>query len=155
MPKPRIIPSDRELQKLVDKGFTHQEIADMISKESGTPIARSTVSAALSRAGMTDRIRYEETIPWSPIKVEHNYHYALTMLRLLARRNEGDELDDEKNTRLDSWIEKLTNNNAVVVYVPESVHGFHYVERKPGDGKALTSLRVPAVSVKTTNGSAK
>lgn len=143
MAKPRIIPSDRELQKLVKKGYTHQEIADIISKESGTPIARSTVSAALSRAGMTDRVRYEETIPWSPIKVEHNYHYALTMLRLLARRNEGDALDDEKNTRLDSWIQKLNDNNAVVVYVPESASGFHYVERKPSDGKSLVSLRVP------------
>ncbi len=143
MAKPRIIPSDRELEKLVNKGHTHQEIADIISKETGHPIARSTVSAALSRAGLTDRVRYEETIPWSPIRVEHNYHYALSMLRLLARRNEGDVLDDEKNGRLDSWITKLENNNAVIVYVPESEKGFHYVERKPSDGKSLTSLRVP------------
>lgn len=152
MAKPRIIPSDRELQRLVNKGFTHQEIADIISEESGTPIARSTVSAALSRAGMTERIRYDEIIPWSPIKVEHNYHYALTMLRLLARRNEGDELDDEKNARLDSWIEKLTNNNAVVVYVPDSAVGFHYVERKPSDGKSFTSLRVPSTGTKARKG---
>jgi len=144
MGKERIIPSDRELQKLVKAGNTHQQIANIVSNNTGVPIARSSISAALSRAGMTDRIRYDDVIPWTPIKIEHNMHYALTMLRLLARRKNGDGLDDEKNLRLDSWVDKMNDNRAVVVYVPESESGFHYVARDKSDERdSLVSMRTP------------
>jgi hypothetical protein len=92
---------------------------------------------------MTDRIRYDETIPWTPIKIKHNMHYALMMLRLLARRNAEKELMPEQELRLDSWLARLEENKAVVVYVPTSEAGFHYVERIESDGESLTSLRVP------------
>ena len=144
MSRERIIPSDTKLQELVDLGMTHAEIADKVSADTGIPIARSTISAALSRAGLTDRVRYDEVIPWSPIKVEHNMHYALVCLRLLARRQNGDPLDDDKNDRLDSWLAKLETNNAVVSYYAPSADGFHYVPREDVDDMdAWTTMRTP------------
>lgn len=141
MAAPRYLPSDSMLQKYVDRGMTHQEIADLIAKESGVPIARSTVSAALSRAGLTNRVRYDEVIPWKRIKVEHNHHYALTMLRLEARLRNGSKLTEEQAKRLDSWKQRLNDEEAVVIYLENSDDGFYYVKRKPSDGASL--IRYP------------
>lgn len=141
MAAPRVLPSDSMLQKYVERGMTHQQIADLITKESGVPVARSTVSAALSRAGLTNRVRYDEVIPWKPIKSEHNHHYALTMLRLEARKRAGLELTEEQERRLSSWKQRLDDENALVVYLPDTDEGFFYVRRKPTDGASL--IRYP------------
>jgi len=133
MAAPRYLPSDKDLAKFVRQGMTHQEIADHIEKQTGHRVARASVSSALSRAGLTNRVRYEETIPWERIKIQHNHHYALQMLRLLARRNAGETLSEDKENRLNSWIEKLQQANAVTVYLPDSDDGFYYVKRKSGD----------------------
>jgi len=125
------------LQKYVERGLTHQQIADLITKETGVPIARSTVSAALSRAGLTDRVRYDEVIPWKPIKAIHNRHYALAMLRLEARRQGGLTLTEEQAKRLESWKAKLEEENALVVYLPDTEDGFYYVKRKPSEKDSL------------------
>ena len=137
MAAPRLVPSDSMLQKYVERGLTHQQIADLITKETGVPIARSTVSAALSRAGLTDRVRYDEVIPWKPIKAIHNRHYALAMLRLEARRQGGLTLTEEQAKRLESWKAKLEEENALVVYLPDTEDGFYYVKRKPSEKDSL------------------
>ena len=141
MAAPRILPSDSMLQKYVERGLTHQEIADLITKESGVPVARSTVSAALSRAGLTTRTRYDEMIPWKRIRVEHNHHYALTMLRLEARRRMDSQLTEDQSKRLESWKQRLEDEDAVVVYLPDTDEGFYYVRRKPSDGESMVRLR--------------
>lgn len=138
MGAPRYLPSDSILQRMVERGMTHAQIAEEVSRETGVRIARSTVSAALSRAGLTQRVRYLDTIPWSPIKTEHNHHYALTMLRAKAKRDQGIELDSDLEERLDSWLQRLADNDAVVAYVYESPDGFYYVPREPGDGDGIT-----------------
>ena len=144
MGKNRIIPSDKKLQQFVDEGMTHAAIAKKVSIDTGTPVARSTISAALCRAGLTDRKRYQDVIPWTPIKSEHNMHYALVCLRLLARRKKGEELDKGKNDRLDSWLTKLIDNDAVVSYYAPSETGFHYIPRKPSDDpSAWITMRSP------------
>ena len=141
MAAPRILPSDSMLQKYVERGLTHQQIADLITKESGVPVARSTVSAALSRAGLTTRTRYDEMIPWKRIRVEHNHHYALTMLRLEARHRMGSQLTEDQSKRLESWKQRLVDEDAVVVYLPDTDEGFYYVRRKPSDGESMVRLR--------------
>lgn len=141
MAAPRVVPSDAMLQKYVERGLTHQQIADLVTKESGIPVARSTISAALSRAGLTQRVRYDEVIPWKKIKAEHNQHYALTMLRCKARMDAGLEVKDEQIKRLESWLQKLADEDAVVVYLPDTDAGFYYVKRKPSDGDSI--VRVP------------
>lgn len=141
MSRERIIPGDDQLQSMVERGMTHQQIADAVSKETGIKVGRSTISAALSRAGLTQRIRYDEYIPWKPVKVEHNHHYAIEMLRLVARQAQGEELDDARQARLDSWLQRLQEENAVVMYVYDSPDGFYYVPRQAADGDSL--IRFP------------
>lgn len=126
MAAPRILPPTAELQKMVDKGMTHAQIAQKLSEKTGHKIARSTVSAALSRAGSSDQgTRYSDEIPWR-VKGEHLTQYPVRMLRLLGRRNKKIELKDDEAQRLDSWLANLSQQNLVVAYSPEK--GFLYVE---------------------------
>lgn len=137
MAAPRYLPSDSILQRMVERGMTHAQIAEQVSRETGVRISRSTVSAALSRAGLTNRVRYSDTIPWSPIKTEHNHHYALTQLRVKARLDAGQPVADEVRARYESWEQRLRDNDAVVAYVYDSPDGFYYVPRRPEDGDGL------------------
>lgn len=126
MAAPRILPPTAELEKMVDKGMTHQQIADALSKKTGHRVSRSSVSAALSRAGKTQEApRYANEIPWR-VRGEHLTQYPVRMLRLLGRWNAGLDLKDEESARLDSWLASLEEKNLVVGYSPEA--GFLYLE---------------------------
>ena len=132
MPPTRVIPDATTLRRLVREGHTHQDIADMVREDTGVPVTRGAVSSAISRAGLsTPGKRYEHTLPWR-VKIEHSKHYAARMLRLLGRRLEGNPLHETDDARLDSWLEKLHAENAVVAYIPETTEGFHYMD--PPDG---------------------
>lgn len=113
------------------ESMTHQEIANALSRETGYPIKRSTISAALHRAGETvSAKKYAEEIPWH-VKQEHQTHYAARMLRLLGRRRAGITNSAEADKRLDSWLAQLGEAGAVVVYVEDTPEGFFYVEGEP------------------------
>jgi hypothetical protein len=111
---------------MVDAGLTHQQIADRINEETGQRVSRSTVSVALSRAGLAkDAMRYKSELPWK-VKAEHLTQYPARMLRLLGRRNKGIELTDEEAERLEAWLEGLNEKGLVTAYAPD-VDGFIYV----------------------------
>jgi hypothetical protein len=113
---------------MVDAGMTHREIAEEVSRRTGTKISRSSVSAALFRAGeATNAKRYVEEIPWT-VKEEHQTHYAARMLRLLGRRRKGIQNSAESDARLDAWLRQLERARAVVTYVPDTEDGFFYVQ---------------------------
>ena len=86
------------------------------------------MSAALSRAGLTEiGARYQDEIPWR-VNVKHLTQYPARMLRLLGRRNTGKIVrTTEESKRLDSWLEALREQGLVVAYCPEGP-GFIYVE---------------------------
>lgn len=134
MAAPRKLPSDSTLIKWRNQGLTLKQIAERSEAETGLPVSIGSVASALSRAGQTARVRYDEQIPWNPIATRHNKHYALTMLRLLARRENGQELTEEQDSRLESWLARLEEEDAVVLYKYDSEDGFYYVKRKPSDG---------------------
>jgi hypothetical protein len=116
---------------MVDRGMTHAQIAQAVSQKTGYSVSRSTVSAALHRASATSPAkRYPNEIPWT-VREEHQTHYAARMLRLLGRRNQGVQNSAEAEQRLDSWLGKLKDSGAVVVYVPETPDGFFYVQGTP------------------------
>ena len=71
MPAKRLLPSDSTLIKWQEEGLTHQDIVDRIRERDGIVVGRSTVAVAFSRMGMTNRIRYEDWLPWH-IKSIHN-----------------------------------------------------------------------------------
>lgn len=128
MAAPRLLPPTTELRKLVKKGMTHQEIAEYLAETKNIRISRSAISAALSRAGLTEREghRYSNEIPWR-VKSRHLTQYPVRMLRLLGRHNSGILLSSEEAERLDAWLATLDENRAVVAYCPDGP-GFLYVE---------------------------
>lgn len=120
--------------------MTHQQIADLITRETGHPVGRSTVSAALHRAGEAQLAkRYPDEIPWR-VREEHQSHYAARMLRLLGRRRKGIVNSAEMDARLDSWLAQLADAEAVVTYVPDTEDGFFYVKGR-ADVKGIPVAR--------------
>ena len=116
---------------MVDRGMTHQQIAEEVSRRTGYPVSRSSVSAALFRAGEASVAkRYPDEIPWV-VHEEHQTHYAARMLRLLGRRRKGIANSAESDARLDSWLAQLEKAGAVVVYVPDTEDGFFYIPGEP------------------------
>lgn len=143
MAPPRVIPPGHELKRMVDRGMTHQEIADHVFRATGTRVTRGAVSAAISRANLSKPAnRYEECLPWT-VKVEHAKHYAARMLRLLGRRLSAVDLSPEDAKRLDSWLATLKTNHAVVAYAPETAEGFFYVNADEGDSGEIPIRRHP------------
>lgn len=141
----RILPPVTRLRQLVEQGMTHQQIADLITHETGFPVGRSTVSAALHRAGEAKQAkRYVQEIPWT-VKEEHQAHYAPRMLRLLGRRRKGITNSAEMDSRLDSWLKQLADNKAVVVYVPDTEDGFFYVTGEPDIEGIPVKQEIPAL----------
>ncbi|MFP5252670.1 MAG: hypothetical protein ACLGH4_02615 [Actinomycetes bacterium] len=55
-------------------------------------------------------------------------HYAAKMLRLTGRRDMGMALTAEETKRLESWLETLRQQHAVVGYAPHTDDGFQYVD---------------------------
>lgn len=111
--------------------MTHKEIAALVTRETGYPVSRSSVSAALHRAGEASSAKkYPEELPWT-VREEHQTHYAARMLRLLGRRRKGITNSAESDARLDAWLRQLEGAGAVVVYEPDTDDGFFYVQGQP------------------------
>lgn len=144
MPALRRLPDITTLKRWTDEGLTQEQMCALIYEETGYRPRRSSISAALSRAGLSvDGNRYEDTIPWR-VKNEHLREYPPRMLRLLGRRRSGLDLNEDEDRRLDSWLSRLDNENAVVAYDPEApAEGFVYVEREPNDPEDIPIRRRP------------
>lgn len=140
MPARRVLPDNQTLQRWVERGMTHQEIAEEVYRLSGERVSRSTVSAALSRAGLSKQTaRYADELPWR-VKIEHMTAYPARMLRLLGRRRAGLDLTQHEEERLDSWLASLKDKGCVVAYSPDV--GFLYVEADEfGDGAKGIPIR--------------
>lgn len=139
----RILPPTSELRQMVARGMTHAEIAAEVSRRTGYPVSRSSVSAALFRAGEASVAKkYPEEIPWV-VKEEHQTHYAARMLRLLGRRRKDIANSAESDARLNSWLRQLETTGAVVVYFPDTEDGFFYVQGTP-DIPGVPVLKDPA-----------
>lgn len=148
MPAHRLLPDTATLRRWVEvEGLTHQQIADRVTMQTGEKIARSTVSAALHRAGISKpKLRYSEEIPWR-VSLNHVKEYPVRMLRLLGRRRAGLELTEVENERLDSWLKRLDDDNAVVAYDPDSTYGFYYIPKAKGDGLNGIPIRRQTVHI--------
>jgi hypothetical protein len=148
MAAPRVLPDNATLQRWVEKGMTHREIAEEVARVTGQAVSRSSVSAALSRAGLSRPMaRYDDELPWR-VKVSHMTQYPARMLRLLGRRRAGFDLSGADSERLDSWLATLKDEGLVVAYCPER-KGFLYVEAdEVGDGARGIPIRRRTIAVK-------
>ena len=101
------------------------------------------------RRGLDRRIaRDDQLIPWE-VKTEHRHNYHLTMLRVEARKRAGLELRPTDVKRLKSWLDELSELNAVVLYDADTPDGFYLVPRKAGDGDLI---REPGRASERTKG---
>lgn len=143
----RLGPDDHELRRLLRKGLTHQEIADMYN------VARHSIASAASRAGLTrSRIQYRVTELWQPIKAEHAAAGRLNMLRSLERKKRGEELSPKIERSLARFLEYLEQSGSVVAYVPdvESAEGaFQFIDRNTIPPEYLDD-ELPVVNVRLT-----
>lgn len=130
MGRPRIVPEKAELERMLQSGMSHADIVAHVYDTTGEQVSRTTVSAAISRAGLSQPQPRHETIPWR-VKAQHLRDYQARMLRLLGRRMAGQTLNREEDKRLTAWSEMLNGDNAVVAYDPDQ--GFAYIERQPED----------------------
>lgn len=146
MPAQRLLPDTATLRRWVEAGMTHAEIAKEVERVTGHRVTRSSVSAALSRAGLTKETnRYVTELPWR-VRIEHMTAYPARMLRLLGRRRAGFELSEADNERLDSWLATLKAEGLVVAYCPDKI-GFLYVEAdEVGDGAKGVPIRRRTIS---------
>lgn len=143
MPAVRLLPDVQTLQRYLDEGLTHQQIADRVFMETGNRVSRSSVSAAISRAGLSaEGTRYQDVIPWR-VSVRHIKEYPVRMLRLLGRRRSGGVLTAAEDARLQRWLDTLVEEDAVVAYAPDAEVGFHYIDRGPDDPVDVPIRRRP------------
>ena len=132
MPGRRKMPSDSILEKWVEEGLDHDQIRQRIKDEFNEEVALSTVSGHLSRIGLTDRVKYDDVIPWARISIDHNHAYQLTMLRIAARMVRGLPVRDVDRRRFERWAAELRERNLVVHYEYNSPDGFYYVAAREG-----------------------
>ncbi|MGA9147739.1 MAG: hypothetical protein WBZ04_09285 [Candidatus Nanopelagicales bacterium] len=149
MSRARVLPPVGQLLQWRTAGLTQQQMADLINKENRerlgnefTPVTRSAVSVALSRADKADqRPSYPEDIPWTPIAREHQKDHLLTMLRTGARIKRDDQsVPEAARRRYDNFRSRLQRDDQVVDY--NDVDGFHLVERRAGIDDGL--IRKPS-----------
>jgi len=141
MPAKRKMPSDSILERWVEEGLNHEQIQERIRREMGEEVALSSVSGHLSRIGLTNRVRYDDFIPWGRISVDHNHAFQLTMLRIGARLEAGKEVRPVDLKRYQNWVAQLKEAGAVVHYEYDSPDGFYYVAARPKIDTGL--VRVP------------
>lgn len=145
MPGRRKMPSDSILEKWVEEGLDHEQIQQRIKDEFQEEVALSTVSGHLSRIGLTDRVKYDDYIPWPRISVDHNHAYQLSMLRIAARLDRGLLVRDVDRRRFEKWAAELRERGVVVHYEYDSPDGFYYVAAREGVDDGL--IRKPNVLV--------
>lgn len=142
MPAHRKLPDMTTLLRWRREGLSHQQMADRWFEQTGIIVSRSTVSTALSRAGKsaTGR-RYRDCLPWK-VRTVHLKETPARMLRMLGARLEGHQLSERDEKTLDHWLAKITERKLVVGYDPDNdVQGFHYVTRRPGEGRGGVPIR--------------
>lgn len=139
MPAPRVLPDNEELLQLRQAGLTYDEIATRFG------VTKGAVYLQLRRVKATGtRPTYKHLLPWR-VKAEHTHAHPAMMLRLLARRQNGEELPDAKARLLDKWLHDVSEADVVVCYEPDfppndaspTSGGFYYSRRREGDGDAL------------------
>lgn len=138
--------SAQEFTRWWNEGKSYQWIINEYRRKYNLEITPSAIGNWRARLGLERRQqRALDLIPWM-IDGKHRYKHALAMLRAEGRRRAGAPLSDIQQKRLDSWLEFLKEEDAVVHYDPETEDGFFYVPRRPGVDTDL--VRVPPRSTR-------
>lgn len=141
MAPPTKVPDKNTLERWAKKGYTQQQMVQMVKEQYGYTISRSTIANAMVRYGLSERgNRYDREIPWR-INALHATAHPLRMLRLLGRRNADLELNEHENRILDSWLDKLKRDRIIVAYDPDDDQGFYYIPAEHKDHRSPVPIR--------------
>lgn len=147
MAPPTLVPDKNTLIRWSNEGLTHADMAERVYLETGNRVTRTAISAAMVRYGLSKNgNRYRDTIPWR-VKVLHAKAYPVRMLRLLGRRLEDGELNEQENQALDRWLEQLAEARSIVAYDPDSDAGFFYIDKKHKDNRGVAPIRKKTITV--------
>lgn len=128
----RKIQDEQEVIRWFEEGRTYAWMTEQYREKYGIETVGSMWGNFRRRRGLDRRIvRDDDLIPWA-VKEEHRWAYPLAMLRAEARRRAGQATEADE-ARLESWLDMLKEEDAVVHYDPDTEEGFHYVPRQSGD----------------------
>lgn len=155
MPAERRTPSDRELERYLERGFTHRQIADDWRRRSNFDVKPKSISAAISRAGLaSERPRHARTLPWKVADrpgFRHARRREAQLLRALGRRLNGEQLEHRLDRKLDVWLDELRKLDSVVVYAPWHPKGFLLAHRSTVPAQVLDP-EIPIVTEEVPRG---
>lgn len=138
---PRKLPSDEVLRRWREEdGLTYKEIHQRLLDQ-GIDVTFSAVGVALGRMGLTERVRYDDWLPWPRISVEHNQAWEATMLRTGARLARGLPVSAKNRRLYQEWREEVEAKHVVVAYRED--RGFFYTRPRPEDGADGIPVRKP------------
>lgn len=129
----RKIVNEDEVVRWFEEGKTYHWMVEEYKRKYNIETVPSLWGNFRRRRGLTRRInRDDELIPWH-VKTEHRWAYPLAMLRVEGRRRGGYELRESDESRLNSFLKTLEEENVVVHYDPDTTEGFFYVPREKTD----------------------
>jgi hypothetical protein len=140
---PTALIPDNKVRRWVQAGLGNKEIVERLRREDHIEVTSAAISVFRSRHNLQadhTKIRYEELLPWT-VKREHNSLYIAKMLRAEARRRAGGKLEGLALKRLENFLRRLEEENAVVHYEPATAEGFWLVTRREGVDTDI--IRVP------------
>jgi hypothetical protein len=149
MARPRKLPEDRELRKLLRSGLTYAEIGERFG------VTAQAVSDLANRGGLNiapRRVSLKEYIPWR-VPTEHHDNYLRRMLGLYGRQRTGGVLSAKQAGQLKLFMETMDaafdGKGGVVQYDPEHPEGpFIVVPRRPRVDKHYVRKPDPAPKAK-------
>lgn len=128
----RTLPPKHELRTLLLSGWT---VADFVN---AYDVSRQAVYQRLKAEGLWDlrsikRTSYRDFIPWR-IRVTHWNFYTNECLHLYLRNlGLGPPVPAQKANQLTLFVTTMEDKGLVVDYDYDSIDGFRYVPRQPGD----------------------
>ncbi len=127
------IVNESEVMRWFEEGRTYAWMVDEYRRKYNIETVPSLWGNFRRRRGLARRINRDDAlIPWH-VKEQHRWAYPLAMLRVEARKRAGFPLRASDAERLESWLEMLKEEDAVVHYDPDTEDGFFYVPRAKGD----------------------
>lgn len=132
MPASKIV-NEQEVVRWFEEGRTYQWMIEEYRRKYNIETVPSMWGNFRRRRGLQRRIiRDDALIPWE-IKREHRWNYDLQMLRVEGRRRAGAEIRETDEQRVNSWLAKLEEAEAVVYYDGDTAEGFFWVPREAAD----------------------
>lgn len=160
----RTTPDDDTIIEWHFEGITFEEMAARWAEQRPDltdPPSAAAFNMKAHRMGLPLRnMRHSDLVPWTPIRPEHLHDYKVNMLRReSARRADAPRFtpghpncDEADLQRLNSWLQGLRDGNGgkgvVVHYDPDTVEGWHYVNRVKADKDIIRTPEVAALLAK-------